>query len=75
MRTAAQTPYTPNHVKIVSIHVTPTSTSTIAELLPGPTDSATHVKGVKLSEKDAPYLHVDGVIGSGIRLLGHNLSP
>jgi hypothetical protein len=49
--------------------------STIAESLPGPTDSAIHAKGIKLSRKDAPYLHVDGMIGSNIHLLGHNSSP
>jgi hypothetical protein len=49
--------------------------STITESLPRLTDSAIHAKGIKLSRKDAPYLHIDGVIGSDIRPLSHNSSP
>jgi hypothetical protein len=36
--------------------------STIAESLPGLTDSAIHAKGIKLSREDAPSLHVNSVV-------------
>jgi hypothetical protein len=72
---AVHTLCTPDHVMTVGRHATPISMSTITESSLTLTNSAIPAKGVKLGWKDAPYLHVDGAIGSNIRLLSHNSSP
>jgi hypothetical protein len=72
---AVHTLCTPNHAMTVGILVTPISMLTITKSLPALINSAIHAKGVRLNGKDAPYLCIDGMIGSDICPLGHNSSP
>jgi hypothetical protein len=72
---AVHTLCTPDHVMTVGRRATPISMSTIAESLPTLTDSAIPARDVRLNGKDTFYPHVDGDIGSDIRLLGHNSLP